>query len=172
MKKKLLRLVLVASVMTGASGPALVETLDEAFEDAPESTASPVERRAASIATQAAAGPSLLVQVDPAGVALIGDLDIPRGDEVDSTARHLLEAALVSCERRGDMKVVVDLPVSADELIAECRRHRFNYSRTQERNGRRIHEFYADLYSRHEEPAPCRFDLASSSIPPSPSPLL
>lgn len=93
---------------------------------------------------------SLIVDHADAHVAVIHSSPDPaRHDQRDGdvAAADLLITALRDAWHRGDLKVLIDLALPLERVTSICNANRFLYSRTVVRDGRRMHEFLADLYS-------------------------
>lgn len=166
--KRLLYLLLAAASFTGAApvSPFDVGDLD-GDDDAPGIVDSTHRARQASSANGSHAGVVVLpLKSDdeeligrPDGVAgsLVvdrsdGQVAVIRGvghDEADAGAgpMQLLHSALRDAQMRGDLKVVIDLPLPLEHVKGVCDANRFTYSRTVRRGGRAMHEFIADLYT-------------------------
>jgi ribosomal protein S18 acetylase RimI-like enzyme len=58
----------------------------------------------------------------------------------------LMERALVFCQRHGYLKVVLDVRIERGPAIALFQKFGFKHARTREIGGRKLLDFYIDLY--------------------------
>jgi hypothetical protein len=148
--KRLLHLLLAATLSTGAPVATVAEDVDVIDDPAGADDPSGPRRH-----TGLRAAASIVVEREPTGVARIGALSTAADTDALYAATILLRAALAECRTSGDMKLVVDLPLDLDALVAECRRHGFNYAGGRARSGPESHDFFLDLYSKVAPPPAC-----------------
>jgi ribosomal protein S18 acetylase RimI-like enzyme len=58
----------------------------------------------------------------------------------------LMKTALTFCQHRGYLKVVLDVRIDRGPAIALFEKFGFALARTREIDGRKLHDFYVDLY--------------------------
>jgi len=64
----------------------------------------------------------------------------------------LLETALAHCKRHGYLKVVLDTRFDTNAAIDRFERFGFQHTRTINKHGKELLEFYLDLYRQTKEP--------------------
>ncbi len=143
-----MRRVSYVLLATALSGPAPAVTIDDIAETGAETDATGTTLVATGRRPAAAGAASLVVERPVRDIARI----TCDGADAARAPIALLVAALRDCRRRGDLKVVVDLPLQLETVVARCEGQRFQYGRSARRGGRVVHEFYADLYSAERAP--------------------
>ncbi len=66
----------------------------------------------------------------------------------------LMETALAHCRRHGFLKVVLDTGFDTDVVMGLFDRFGFQHTRTKNRAGKEVLEFYLDLYRPHKPEQP------------------
>jgi ribosomal protein S18 acetylase RimI-like enzyme len=61
----------------------------------------------------------------------------------------LMERALAFCQHQGYLKVVLDVRIERGPAIALFQKFGFKHARTREIGGRKLLDFYIDLYGEH-----------------------
>lgn len=166
--RRLLYLLLAAASFTGAAPISPFDTADlDGDDDAPGIIDSTHRARQGVSSNGLHAGVVVLPLMSddeelirrPEGVA--GSLVVDRSDGQIAVIRsvghdkddahagptQLLHSALRDAQMRGDLKVVIDLPLPLEHVKSVCDANQFTYSRTVNRGGRSMHEFIADLYT-------------------------
>jgi ribosomal protein S18 acetylase RimI-like enzyme len=84
-------------------------------------------------------------------VAEIRRLRVKQGFRRKSVGTQLMKHAIMFCQRRGYLKVTLDVQIDRGPAIALFDKFGFKHARSREVNGRKMLDFLLDLYSEPEE---------------------
>lgn len=90
----------------------------------------------------------IAVKHEPGGVSRIRRLRVDRLWQGTDLAARLIDTALDHCRRNGDVKVILDTHVRAEEALAHLQRRGFQHARNRKVDDRERMEFYVDLYHK------------------------